>query len=706
MKKSDLLIDTNGYVLSFLEKILDANIELKGLENIPSDNPRIFIANHFTRAEAMLIPYTLYNHTGKKVGVIAAESLFKSYFGSFLENLGAMSTTNPYRNNHIIGDLITSCKDWMIFPEGRMVKGKDISKIDENFCVKIDGSCLKVHTGATYFALTSELLRQDYFNYKIKDFKKFQRKYFVSDCKDINENDTMIVPINISYSNLRTGRNFLIDMATKLSDNLSDNIKEEIEIESNIILNSKMTIQILEPISTKEVLHNAYKNELNRKKMVDNIRHDLTHELMNKIYESLTINFDHIFVLVLSSHKENRINIEYFKRVIYLSIIKILNSKYFYDEDINKDLIYLISYEKLEAFENILELAIENKIITIENENYLINKEKLLDNHTHHTIRIKNILKVILNEVQINASVKNIVKNLLEKEPRDLDLELLDLLQNNEDKEFNLAYKNVENKEALKDKDIGSPKYFLNENSDTCVITIHGFSSAPKEVEQLSQYLNDNSFNVYSPRLAGHGTVPEDLKNTTWQDWYKSVSIAIVIATLKFQKVYILGFSTGGLLALLSSKKCFKEFEGIICINAALHLNDIRVKTLLPALSFWNDIVKTFNDGEYAKEYIENNAENPDINYDKFYIEAMEQLNLLMNKTKKKLNKITSPTLIIQAKDDPVVNPSSAYEIYESIKSENKTIKMIDASNHVIVKGGNTKEVYESILEFLHKDFT
>ena len=71
MIKSDLLINTNGYVLSLLEKILDANIEIKGIENIPIDNPKMFVANHFTRTEAMLIPYTLYNLTGKKVGVIA-----------------------------------------------------------------------------------------------------------------------------------------------------------------------------------------------------------------------------------------------------------------------------------------------------------------------------------------------------------------------------------------------------------------------------------------------------------------------------------------------------------------------------------------------------------------------------------------------------------------------------------------------------------
>lgn len=704
MKKSDLLINTNGYVLSLLEKILDANIEVKGRENIPKNNPRIFIANHFTRTEAMLVPYSLFNITGKKVGVIADESLFKSYFGSFLENLGAMSTTNPNRNNHIIGDLITSCKDWMIFPEGRMVKAKDITKIDNNFCVKIDNVCQRVYTGASFFALSSQILRQNYFNHKIKDSKKFQRKYFVNECSDIKKEETMIVPINISYSKLRTGRNFLLDMAEKLVSQMGDNFKEEIEIESNIILNSKITIQILKPVSTKDILKEYYEKQVNQKTIIDSLRYQVTHELMNKIYESLTINFDHIFILVLSLYPKEQLDLNHFKRLIYLTIEKIKKEILYLDEEIDKDLIYLISYEKYKKFEEVLELAIKDNIIKIQNDLYFIEKKILLNSHTHHTIRLKNILKVILNEIQINEKVTNIVKTLCNKKNDEIDLELLLLLIEEEKQEFEQDYKIASNNKDLKAKDIGQAFHLFNKDSNTCVITIHGFSSTPKEVEQLAKFLNTKDLNVYAPRLAGHGTIPEDLKNTLWQDWYKSVSRAITIASLQYEKVYVLGFSTGGLLALLSTKKCFVEFQGIICINAALHLNDIRIKTLLPALSFWNDIVKAFNEDEYAKEYVENIAENPEINYDKFYIDAIEQLNILMHKTQKNLEKIKSPILIIQSKDDPVVNPSSAYEIYEKIQSENKTIKIIDSSKHVIIKGKKTKELYNLIYKFINKN--
>lgn len=700
MKRSDLLINTNGYVLSLLEKILDANVIVKGVENIPKNNPRMFVANHFTRTEAMLVPYTMYNLTGKKVGVIADDSLFKTYFGDFLSKLGAMRKSHPLRDNHILNELLCSSKDWMIFPEGQMVKAKDIEKIDNNFCVKIDGTCQRVFTGATYFALYSQLLRQNYFNKRIKNFKKFKRKYLINDDCQINKNETMIVPINISYSKLRNKNNFLMNMAKKLLGEISNIFQEELLIESNIILNSKIIIQILEPISTKELIKSQQK-QLNHNKTISNIRYEASQDFMDKIYQSVTINFDHIFILILFLYPKKSIELKHFKRLIYLCIQKIDNRDFFIDEDIKKDLIYLISYENYEQFEDVLQLAIDNEILIKKNSTLQIDKQKLLNNHTHHTIRVKNILKVILNEVLVNQKlVKLIKKYTLEKEET-VNKKILKLLSNDEKNCFFKSREKYKELSKLTALDIGIHKYYDLKQSDTCIITLHGFSSAPKEVCDLSTFLYKKGFAVYAPRLDGHGTSSLDLKNKTWEDWYKSVCKAIAIASIKYSKIYLVGFSTGGLLALLSAKKKYKNFEALICINAALNLKDIRVKALLPAVSFWNDLVRAFKEEQLAKDYIENSAENPHINYDKHYVESIEQLNKLMEITRDSLKQINTPTLIIQGKDDPVVNPSSAYEIYDKINSKNKELKIVEASNHVIIKGENTQELFESIYKFI-----
>ncbi len=424
---------------------------------------------------------------------------------------------------------------------------------------------------------------------------------------------------------------------------------------------------------------------------------------MNKIYESLTINFDHIFVLILFLYPKKQIEINYFKRLIYLTIQALKNENLFLDDELlNDDLIYLISYEKYARYEDILHLAIKDKIVKKDEKFLEINKENLLNSYTHHTIRINNILRVILNEIQINEKIVEITNNLVLEKEKINNQNLLNFLKQQEDNEYENSYKRFKDKKEIKSKDIGKAKYFENKN-EICVLTIHGFCSSPKEMEELSLYLFENGFDVISPRLAGHGIVAEELKNKLWQDWYKSVCRSIVIATLSYKKIFLVGFSTGGLLTLLSTKKCYEEFMGAVCINAALNLNDLRIHTLLPAVSFWNDFVELFNQKEYSKEYVENMPENPETNYSKHYISSVEQLSLLMKKIKNILHKVKKPLLIIQSKNDPIVSPSSAYEIFENIKSEKKDLKIIDSSKHVIIKGGNRQVCFEYINEFINE---
>ena len=293
------------------------------------------------------------------------------------------------------------------------------------------------------------------------------------------------------------------------------------------------------------------------------------------------------------------------------------------------------------------------------------------------------------------------MNNLISNDEEEINKQLLEILKFEENQEFENSHEKLKNHKNIKPIEIGKHKYFENTNSNSCVIAIHGFSSSPKEMEKLALFLNQNGFNVQTPRLAGHGTIPEDLKDKTWQDWYKSVSRSIVIGTLQYTKIYIIGFSTGGLLALLSTKKDYKEFVSLVCINAALHLNDLRIKTILPAISFWNDIVKAFDSEKYTKEYIENFPENIETNYNKHYITSIEQLNLLMQKIRKILPKIKKPILIIQGKDDPIVNSTSAHEIFQNIESRYKSLKIVEAKNHVIVNNENSEELFLTILDFI-----
>lgn len=700
--ENDLLIDSGGYLLNLVEKILSTNIEIKGIENIPLDNPKIFVANHFTRIEALIVPYSLYHITNKKVGVIADDSIFK-YFGNILKDLGALPKSTPNRNNIILSDILNGTKDWMIFPEGKMVKAKHIVKEENHYCVHIDDVSEKVYTGAAFFALFSQLLREDYFSNTLKNIEEFNTTYMI---ENVSEKESMIVPINISYAPIKTGKNFLTDIANTIFKDINESFKEEIEIESNIVLNSKIIINILKPMSTQEITHSVKQHRIqsDNELIIDTFRYKMTYDFMKQIYEHLTVRFDHLFVAILYFYPKDYINKLHFKRLLYLIAHKIKNSSLQYDEDIEHNFINLISFEYYQTFEDIIAVAKKDSILSETKENYVISKENLKENYTHDTIRLKNIFKVFLNEIMIIEEVVTMVKLHCQLPLKDINAMLLIHLINQEKDEYLQDYLQCEKYEDIKPKHIGEPFFMQTDKSKIGIIALHGFSSAPMEVNEMATYLNKKGFNVYAPRLRGHGTSAKDLKHRTWQDWYDSVSRAIIIASLLYDEIYIAGFSTGGLLTLLSANKHIPKLKGIVCINAALKVNDVRLKTFIPAINFWNDLLEAFNTETYQKKYVENKAENPEINYDRHYIKSITQLNYLMNETSKHLSLVTIPIAVIQGSLDPVVNPKSANEIYNQVSSKKKKLYFLDFNNHVIIKGKNSKTVFDKIIEFIKEN--
>ena len=82
------------------------------------------------------------------------------------------------------------------------------------------------------------------------------------------------------------------------------------------------------------------------------------------------------------------------------------------------------------------------------------------------------------------------------------------------------------------------------------VLLIHGFLASPAEMAETANKIKELGIPVMSVRLKGHGTSPWDLKDRSWQDWLSSVRRGFEIMSLLADKVSIIGFSTGGALAL------------------------------------------------------------------------------------------------------------------------------------------------------------
>lgn len=205
--------------------------------------------------------------------------------------MGTVSVRDENRDKIIIQDLIYNVCDWMIYPEGSMVKSKDI-KFQGLYINSTPYRTGPVRTGAAVLALKSQIYRQDLINaYKnenqqvLKDYKDF----FGLEYDKIIENiKTCIVPVNITYYPIRPGNNKIKNLALKLIKNLPEQIVEELEIEGNLLLDADINVNFGDPIHIDEYIKST-------KSIVDKIpiiKHETRNNIILKYFRSkLTSDF-------------------------------------------------------------------------------------------------------------------------------------------------------------------------------------------------------------------------------------------------------------------------------------------------------------------------------------------------------------------------------------------------------------------------------
>jgi esterase/lipase len=201
--------------------------------------------------------------------------------------------------------------------------------------------------------------------------------------------------------------------------------------------------------------------------------------------------------------------------------------------------------------------------------------------------------------------------------------------------------------------------------------------------------------------MRGHGTVGKELAKFTWEDWYESFNRGYAVMRSMYKKVFVCGFSTGGLLALLAAARK-KDFPaGYVAINTPLRLKNLASR-LIPAVNWWNEVLDSLSVSKGKVEYLNDPPEFPDTNYKVNYIAGVYQLEKLMSTVHEELPKISIPGLVIQGDNDPVVAPVSANLIEK--RSGMKPNKLIlNRNRHVIVRGNGAFEVYRAVAAYIEE---
>ncbi|MDD2850871.1 MAG: alpha/beta fold hydrolase [Desulfuromonadaceae bacterium] len=704
-----------GQMIALMEKFSRIKIKTHGQESIPSGSI-IFVVNHFTRIETLLLPYHIYTQTHVPVWSLADHSFFEGPLSGFLKKVGAVSTRNPERDRLIVKTLLTGETNWIIFPEGHMVKDKEATTRPSIFSLH-RGRQRLAHTGAANLALRTEFYRKR-LNYLLTEnqveAERLMNMFQIENMMPILTETTSIVPVNLTYYPLRARENVLSTLADRFARNISDRLREELLTEGtmffdgvDIDLRFGTAIPVAEYLTSSRIRHDIYSlRQINFDDQLPSLSamrqksSDLTQRFMADIYSMTTVNHDHLFASLLRALPFDKIAEDDFRRRVFLLTDMVPDQTLvFCHRSLLIGQVALLTDDRYHKYRDFLELAQETGVIRQLHGSLLKSGVNVSKGSDFHRVRVENPLGVAANEVKPLAALKRKVRLMAWLPEILVRHQVADVLQRQVTEQFETDYTQYYLPDVSKERSVGAPFLLKGTSRQLGILLLHGFLAAPSEMRLLAEYLHGKGYWVYSARLRGHGTSPEDLATRNGDDWIESVDGGYAMLSAICSRVIVGGFSFGGGLALECAARV-PGVAGVFAVSPPFRLQD-RSSRFAPAVSRWNRIAESIHCPGATKEFVANTSEHPQINYERVPIAALSQLESFMKNLEARLSEVTVPTLIVQASDDPVVHAEETALQFERIGAGQKQYATVDARRHGILNGQGSEHVHALIADFI-----
>jgi esterase/lipase len=692
----------------------------------------IFLFNHFSRFETFIPQFLIFEKTGGYSCAIAAGEFFEedNVLSNYLSQVGVLPHDHPRLFAILAGQILRGRKV-IIFPEGGMVKDhRVIDKHGEyDIYSRITGKHRKQHTGPAILGQGVEALKAA-IRYAFKEnqldrlhhWKEQLHFNSLEELKATALKPTLIVPANITFYPIRSSENLLFKSVELFSDKLSLRESEELLIEGNIMLkNTDMDIRMGIPVNPCCVwdwrthwvmdrvapgvhelddVFNLKTKSKNWKERV--LSHFFTknaecsrNQYMEEIYANVTVNLSHLastFIMFLINVKQKYITKSSFNTVLYIAIKQLQKSP---DIHLHRSLLSPDDYGDLMHGENarfdcFICVAKEAGLISEHDECYHF-LPKLCEDYNFDSVRLENPIAVYFNE----AAPLSVIHKTLEAaylEYRSISPSQM-AAWHFEDELLSLSFE-----QQIYHKRWGASMhrqetatadpapFFIHPDrpNGQGILLIHGLLAGPAELKDYGHFLANQGYTVLGIRLKGHGTSPYALRDLSYEQWFTSVLRGFNILKIHCPKLFVIGFSTGGALALKLAAEKHDEIIGLVVISVPIKFID-PVFMLVPLLHKTNELVHWVSSLEGVKPFIDNPSEHPDINYCNTPVRALYELGRMIQDIEGLLSDIETPTLVLYADEDPIVSPESAETVYEKLGATHRHLQAIKAKRHGIL---------------------
>ncbi len=224
------------------------------------------------------------------------------------------------------------------------------------------------------------------------------------------------------------------------------------------------------------------------------------------------------------------------------------------------------------------------------------------------------------------------------------------------------------------------------------VLCVHGLTGTPYEVRPPAEALARAGFHCEGVLLPGHGTTHAELARTPREAWIDAVVAAHDALARQHARVYVLGLSLGGVLALALAQR--RALAGAVVLAAPLDLGRL-VHAAVPWL--W-PVVPSL---PKTPAILDDAARAIHPGYDRMPLRAVNQLLKLAREVDSALPSIHAPVQLIFSRRDPTVPPRNAERILSRLPPGDRELHWLEDSAHVLPVDREREAVSRHAVAFL-----
>lgn len=245
------------------------------------------------------------------------------------------------------------------------------------------------------------------------------------------------------------------------------------------------------------------------------------------------------------------------------------------------------------------------------------------------------------------------------------------------------------------------------ENPKALIVISHGLCEHLNRYDYFTEKLNENGYSVYRYDQRGHGK--SEGKKVFFRDFNEMPDDADVFIDMAREesngkKVFLFGHSMGGETVTLYGTKYPGKADAIITSGALTRYNNPIMGDQFPIVAPEDTYVaNSLGGGVCSDSKVIEAYQNDPLVEKQISIGLINQIYAGVQWLKDNAQKFVDPVLVLHGANDGLVSCKDSLEFYESINSEDKSLRIYAKLFHEIINEPSKDEIIDDILLWMKK---